>query len=897
MSTSPPSNGVTNSPRRPSAASRATAPSVMTMNGHFAAVGDAPTKEQYEHGIQVIDDEKEYNPNLNTFLQQTGTAQAGFNYHLISVFGSQSTGKSTLLNYLFGTAFGVMSESERRQTTKGIWMSQNKRESDDGGAHKMAENILVMDVEGTDGRERGEDQDFERKSALFALATSEVLIINIWEHQVGLYQGANMGLLKTVFEVNLQLFLKDKQATPRSLLFFVIRDHIGTTPLSNLQQTLIQDLTKIWSSLSKPPGLEKSRIEDYFDFAFAALPHKILQPEKFEQEVAKLGTRFRAGHRVSKPDDSHTDQELEGGVFLPEYHRRIPADGFSVYAAGVWDQIVHNKDLDLPTQQELLAQFRCDEIAREVLVAFDETISPLEEKQAEGTRLGNLIVIAQLGVSGLKARSAAVKAFEAEASRYHKGVYSRKRVELESKIDTRLKALYHGQLSAVHKTGVKSFSDAVGNAVKIGQKKGASYEFADIVDKEKTKALETFEGEAKSLAVPNVPWANFKQQYKLFEKELDEVSARLRREEMRRLATRIERWVKSRLGESVGLEFNKLGSGRGGSGAPEEGTKPTEKDLWDRIWVLFTSTVKEAETRFLDRAQSFNASESEKEVGLWRLRRKSWAVLRVRIDEEVMEGNILLKLRENFEDKFRYDDAGVPRIWRPTDDIEGIYTKARESTLALIPLLSRFRLAESYAPPPLPDWIGHAPDAVVPDDEEDLTPIGGVDEEEGKSLEEEMTVLSEAKRQDLVVRFKKMADGVYVEAKRSAIGGVTQVPLYFWALMVALGWNEIVAVIRNPIYFIFLILAAVGAYVTYTLNLWGPIIKMSNAAAQQALDIGKERLRDFLESNDAGRQALNMASAKEDSDNISMQSLDSRGRRKARMARGKGEDSEEERDL
>ncbi|KFY48250.1 hypothetical protein V495_01494 [Pseudogymnoascus sp. VKM F-4514 (FW-929)] len=897
MSTSPPSNGVINSPRRPSAASRATAPSVMTMNGHFAAVGDAPTKEQYDHGIQVIDDEKEYNPNLNLFLQQTGTAQAGFNYHLISVFGSQSTGKSTLLNYLFGTAFGVMSESERRQTTKGIWMSQNKRESDNAGALKMAENILVMDVEGTDGRERGEDQDFERKSALFALATSEVLIINIWEHQVGLYQGANMGLLKTVFEVNLQLFLKDKQANPRSLLFFVIRDHIGTTPLSNLQQTLIQDLTKIWSSLSKPPGLEKSRIEDYFDFAFAALPHKILQPEKFEQEVVKLGTRFRAGHRVSKPDDSHTDQELEGGVFLPEYHRRIPADGFSVYASGVWEQIVHNKDLDLPTQQELLAQFRCDEIAREVLVAFDETIAPLEEKQAEGTRLGNLIVITELGASGLKARSAAVKAFEAEASRYHKGVYSRKRVELEGKIDTRLKALYHGQLSAVHKAGVKSFSDAVGSAVKLGQKKGASYEFAEIVDKEKTKALETFEGEAKSLAVPGVPWANFKQQYKLFGKELDEVSARLRREEMRRLATRIERWVKSRLGESVGLEFNKLGSGRGGSGAPEEGTKPTEKDLWDRIWLLFTSTVKEAETRFLDRAQSFDASESEKEVGLWRLRRKSWAVLRVRIDEEVMEGNILLKLRENFEDKFRYDDAGVPRIWRPTDDIEGIYTKARESTLALIPLLSRFRLAESYAPPPLPDWIGHAPDAVVPDDEEDLTPIGGVDEEEGKSLEEEMTVLSEAKRQDLVVRFKKMADGVYVEAKRSAIGGVTQVPLYFWALMVALGWNEIVAVIRNPIYFIFLILAGVGAYVTYTLNLWGPIIKMSNAAAQQALDIGKERLRDFLESNDAGRQALNMASAKEDSDNISLQSLDSRGRRKARMARGKGEDSEEERDL
>lgn len=30
----------------------------------------------------------------------------------------------------------------------------------------------------------------------------------MWEHQVGLYQGANMGLLKTVFEVNLGLFGK-----------------------------------------------------------------------------------------------------------------------------------------------------------------------------------------------------------------------------------------------------------------------------------------------------------------------------------------------------------------------------------------------------------------------------------------------------------------------------------------------------------------------------------------------------------------------------------------------------------------------------------------------------------------------------------------------------------------
>ena len=104
----------------------------------------------------------------------------------------------TLLNRLFQTRFDVMNEEARQQTTRGIWVCKAR-----------SSNLLVMDVEGTDGRERGEDQDFERKSALFSLSVAQVLIVNMWEQSVGLYNGANMGLLKTVFEVNLQLFQKE----------------------------------------------------------------------------------------------------------------------------------------------------------------------------------------------------------------------------------------------------------------------------------------------------------------------------------------------------------------------------------------------------------------------------------------------------------------------------------------------------------------------------------------------------------------------------------------------------------------------------------------------------------------------------------------------------------------
>lgn len=116
-------------------------------------------------------------------------------------------------------------------------------------------------------------------------------------------------------------------------------------------------------------------------------------------------------------------------------------------------------------------------------------------------------------------------------------------------------------------------------------------------------------------------------------------------------------------------------------------------------------------------------------------------------------------------------------------------------------------------------------------------------------MEEEMTILSDAKAADLSARFKKTADGVYVEAKRSAIGGVSQIPLYFYGLLLLLGWNEIVAVLRNPIYFIFLLLAAGGAYITWSLNLWGPMLRMGDAAMGQGLQAAKERLRDFLEAD------------------------------------------------
>ena len=84
----------------------------------------------------------------------------------------------------------------------------------------------------------------------------------------------------------------------------------------------------------------------------------------------------------------------------------------------------------------------------------------------------------------------------------------------------------------------------------------------------------------------------------------------------------------------------------------------------------------------------------------------------------------------------------------------------------------------------------------------------------------------------------------------------------------------------------FLLIMGVAAYVTYTLNLWGPILQMTNAASSQALVEFKKRLREFLENTETGRQAMAMSGT----DEIQLQKLTSNG--KARSVQDDEDDDE-----
>ena len=71
------------------------------------------------------------------------------NYHVESIIGSQSSGKSTLLNHIFQTKFDVLDNQDKNkkkklgQTTKGVWMAADPQLK-----------IVILDVEGSDSKER-----------------------------------------------------------------------------------------------------------------------------------------------------------------------------------------------------------------------------------------------------------------------------------------------------------------------------------------------------------------------------------------------------------------------------------------------------------------------------------------------------------------------------------------------------------------------------------------------------------------------------------------------------------------------------------------------------------------------------------------------------------------------
>lgn len=169
----------------------------------------------------------------------TSTSEAWFdsapdtNAIIIAILGPQASGKSTLANALFGTSFPVADRTLlASSTTRGILAARPTERPD----------IVVLDVEGADARERGRSgRNFQARCASFVSTLADCIILNLWFHDTCRVDSTSYELLRTVLHTCAQAI--HDGSSGRTALVFAIRDVEEEVHPENLMQIVTDDVS------------------------------------------------------------------------------------------------------------------------------------------------------------------------------------------------------------------------------------------------------------------------------------------------------------------------------------------------------------------------------------------------------------------------------------------------------------------------------------------------------------------------------------------------------------------------------------------------------------------------------------------------------------------------------
>ncbi|PPQ99267.1 hypothetical protein CVT24_009312 [Panaeolus cyanescens] len=423
--------------------------------------------------LQIINDQEQFLQGLDDQLTNWGLQDISMAYEIVAVVGSQSSGKSTLLNHLFGTDFAVMDPASRGRTTNGIWLS---------AAHDPP-NLIVMDVEGSDGSSRDDNQTFERKSALFALATSRALVVNMWENQVGLYNGGNMGLLRIILEEYLALFggVAAADYEPPQILF-VIQAHSGITPLNSLSNTIMADLERMWQGIVKPPSLSSQQLKDHFNFQFESLPHIIWAPDAYKKGIDTLRKRF-------------TDKNSSSYLFQQSKPPSVPVGGLELHMQMIWQKVQSSENLNLPSQHDLLAGAICDRISESILARFRPHLDPHIATINEGQ------VIDNLGALLRSWRSDVLGQYDRDTSHYAAAIHQGRRKALSGAFFNEVSVIVFGQLRNLRSSSLTAFDNTLRDSMTQDD-----VLYQATVSQERTRHENEYASEVHSLRLDGSNW-------------------------------------------------------------------------------------------------------------------------------------------------------------------------------------------------------------------------------------------------------------------------------------------------------------------------------------------------------------------------------------------------------
>ena len=293
-----------------------------------------------------------FNKDLNSLLYKlykdkvcdVAGADQGIEIHaqrapiVLSIFGPQSSGKSTLLNYCFGCKF----LTSAGRCTRGIYASLHTINFND--------QFLILDTEGLDSTERGRNKvsrfiHFDRTMVLlFCLAVSQVVIINV----IG-DLGEEMKNLLQICACSLQKLKVSKVVIPK--IFFVLNQNAELDPNKHLRS-----MNRILDKLNEESDLldiEACKISDLMQVSEENL---IILPAAFNSEdLNKQGGKLFDSNTIKlSPTVNFAKKcaELRQKIFL--HLNRIPPGQNTTFetmsdwlemSGVIWDTIIKYQDI------------------------------------------------------------------------------------------------------------------------------------------------------------------------------------------------------------------------------------------------------------------------------------------------------------------------------------------------------------------------------------------------------------------------------------------------------------------------------------------------------------------------------------------------------------------------
>ena len=640
----------------------------------------------------------------------------------------------------------------RGQTTKGVWIAADPRS-----------RILIIDCEGTDSKSRSEKDRgrFEHSSSLFSLAMSDILIINMWTSDVGRYTASNYGVLKIVFEMNLKLF---QQNTAKKIIIF-LRDFDATrNKKDKIESLILEDIKKIWSEIKIPEAYAGKGPEHFFSFEFITMPHLIYREKEFKEEIVNLKKRF------DKDDPNYFFKNLSS-------IKNVPADGLKQYVNQIWTDILNDKDLDIPSQREMLANYRCTEIKNKILSAYDKEFKELYNLSSEKD-------ILDFKEKCIDLKNKICSEYEKQACNYDNNVYKNIYKNLEEQISQKLYVCFMNQTKRLIPVLQKGMRRQLENKLsKIDDSKDNYFEISNNLRKQYLQQLVQKLNQKKAF-----------DSWKVSENEYSNLFDEIIEEQKSKAINKLKNDTTQKLRQHCEELFNN---------SIENYSKDKNfwKDFNENYLNHFCLKMFPLRVYLKD---NFNCQNEEISEIMNNIQDKIFNDTKKNITKNMRD--ISTKIVEQFKKRFWYEPKSNyqdPKNWNAYEEIEIdlMFKKLREEYLTVFEQLKYFELIKDILV------------AVDFDNKKE-----GLTEEEigaivDKNLEDKSKFEFLLKQGDILSlkkRFEMGITNILEDAKKRREGFQMNMPYWFYGLLIFFGYDDVFRIIRS--WYILPILLLIGTY-------------------------------------------------------------------------------------